>query len=182
MNDWLKEINIGDIASEKMRNIAEVCGISVAISLMTKLPGIEIYVPTTGKKNMNLSYIRDHYKSKKISSISIVLGIARKTVERMIRRGIPKIKDSDIMSNDRIKLVAEICGRDVAIALIKNFAGDRIVIPMDGFSHARRKYIIRNFSGNNGLQLAMRCGLHERSIRKIIQEMYSDSSQTNLFE
>jgi len=180
---WLDIIKIEDIASERIRLIAEVCGLSDAIVLIKKLPGIDIYVPSSGHKKLILKYIKDHYNGKNISMLSVRLGMQRSAIEKLVKDGIERIYTKDILSNNFMMLVADRCGYDVAIRLIQHFPGQRILIPKDIFSAFKRKYIIKNFNGENIIELALFLECSENFVRKTIAEMYtSRHKQLSLFD
>ena len=174
----LSDIVVDDLPSEQMQLIAEHCGVSDALTLMDKLPGLELYIPAAGKKILDHQYIIEHYTGFNSATIAVHLGIERRKVERLAKRTL----DASAFSNDHMRLVAETCGEDVTTRLIQHFSRYRFYIPSDGFSIIRRRYIERTFDGTNTQSLALQCQVSERYVRSVVSDMYAAKSQISFLD
>ncbi|MCL2689041.1 MAG: hypothetical protein FWE57_04240 [Chitinispirillia bacterium] len=177
-NSFLAQIDISDIQSEGMQLIAESCGIPDALTLMEKLPGLDLYVPAAAKKYYDWVCVHKNYTGYNAATLAGHLRLNREDVIRISRQPPPM---SDHAANDCLILVKEKCGEDIAVRLIQNFPGYRFYIPINGLSTAIKKYIEREFKGTNAKELALNCGVSERHVRKIIREMYDNKAQLSLF-
>lgn len=74
------------------------------------------------------------------------------------------------MPNDDLKFIAEVCGIETAIALLKNVPGTNIYIPSSGYSFLMEQKIKNEF--NNGIspnRLAVEYGTSVQKIREILK-------------
>ncbi|HSV43260.1 MAG TPA: hypothetical protein VLJ10_01775 [Candidatus Bathyarchaeia archaeon] len=179
---WIDEITISDIASEKLRDVAESCGLSDAIRLITKMPGIDIYIPTQSKKMLELQYIKETYNGKNISAIAVHLNIDRSEIERKIKNGIPVICKRDVLCTSILQIIAERCGYDLVVSLINNFHGERIQVPKNPFGDYKKRYIEKNFTGSNIVELALYLEMSEIFVRETIAEMYYKKQLISIFD
>lgn len=179
---WLDEITINDIASERLRSFAETYGLSDAILLITKMPGIDIYVPSQSKKMLELQYIKETYNGKNLSAIAVHLNRDRAFIERVIKEGINIIGKKDIICTSILQIISERCGYDLAVKLINMFPGERIQVPKNPFGDFKKKYIEKNFTGSNVVELALYLEMSEVFVRETIAEMYCHSQQLSLFD
>jgi Mor family transcriptional regulator len=178
--DWFQSITIDEIPSIKMRDIAQRNGISDAISLMSHLPGIRIYVPVYGSKKEHFEYVKQHFDGNNLMSVSVHLKVNTTRVKYLHKA---KGYTRDVLSNAYITMVSSQCGFEVAQRLLLNFFGDYIYIPIHGFSVVRRRMIIKDFSGSNSADVALKYGVSERYVNQIISEHYASSQavQCDLF-
>jgi Mor family transcriptional regulator len=88
----------------------------------------------------------------------------------------------DDMPNQDMKLVAELCGIDVAVKLLQELGGVGIMIPKFGFRKVIQKYICDNFDGTNAKRLALELGVSLRFIYTCCDAGRDDSRQTSFLE
>ena len=172
--NWYKDLTIEEITSEKMQSIAYRNGIEDAVALMRGVPGLRLYIPVYGRKKINRDYIKHNFTGKNILSISVHLGIDQKKIKYLSNN--PPGYDKNVFSNNYIQLVVKKCGKDVAERLLKNFGGEYIYVPQDGFSILRRKLIEKRFNGSNSAELALKFNISERQINKIMSEFYASKN------
>jgi Mor family transcriptional regulator len=173
--DWINNITIDDIPSEKMQNIAFKNGIADAVSLMSHLPGIRLYIPAYGKKKADHEYVQTHFNGKNLLSVAIHLKLDTNRIKYLKKAAGCYSKPE--LSNNYIQLVAEKCGHDVASRLICNFFGEYIYIPLQGYSLVMNKSIVKEFTGNNTTELALKYHVTERYINRAMAK-YRSSCQT----
>jgi hypothetical protein len=104
MLDWITDIGIHQIPSEHMQLIADKCGIQDAISLMTHLPGIELYVPAAGKKRLEHQFIKANFTGSNAAALAVKLGVDRDKVIQLTKCDL----NNDILSNYYMRTVADI--------------------------------------------------------------------------
>jgi Mor family transcriptional regulator len=179
METFLAEIDVDDIPSEQMQLIASYCGIDDALALMDKMPGLELYIPASAKKGFDRKYVKKHYAGFNAATVAGRLGLNREDVVRISKQPAPM---NDKTLNSHLRLVSERCGDETAQRLAQNFPGHKFYIPINGLSIVYRKYIERSFNGTNTQELALRCKVSERYVRKVISEMYAVSAQLSLFD
>ncbi|MDR2693330.1 MAG: hypothetical protein LBB74_03840 [Chitinispirillales bacterium] len=179
MKPVLAEISVADISSEHMQMVAEQCGLSDAIALMVKMPGLELYIPASAKKFFDWEYVRGNYDGFNAATIAGRIGLNRMDVVQLSKSPAPM---GGQLANNHLRLVNERCGPEVAQRLAKNFPGYKFYIPINGLSMAYRKYIERSFTGTNIQELALSCHVTERYVRKVISEMYYSTAQLSLFD
>jgi Mor family transcriptional regulator len=179
---WIDEITINDIASERLKAFAETCGLSDAIRLITMMPGIDIYIPTQSKKTLELLYIKETYNGRNLSSIAIHINRDRSFVEQKIKSGIDNIGRNEVLCTSILQIISERCGYDLAMKLINNFPGERIQVPKNPFGDYKKRYIKRNFTGSNVVELALYLEMSEVFVRETIAEMYCQRQQISLFD
>lgn len=179
---WLDEITINDIASERLRSFAETYGLSDAITLITKMPGIDIYIPSQSKKMLELQYIKDSYNGRNLSAIAIHLCKDRSFIERKIKDGIDNIGKKEILCTPILKIISDRCGYSLVVKLINMFPGDHLQIPKNPFVDYKKRYIKKNFTGLNVIELALYLEMSERFVRETVADMYCHSQQLSLFD
>jgi len=175
---FLADINIDDIQSEHMQLIASYCGLSDALALMERMPGLELYIPASAKRWFDWDYIKENYTGFNAATVAGKLGLNREDVIAISKQPAPM---GDGLSNEHIRLVADKCGLDIAKRLARNFPGYKFYIPLNGLSIAVKRYIERSFNGTNTQELALQCGITERYVRKIISEKHNAATQLSLF-
>ncbi len=81
------------------------------------------------------------------------------------------IKQEDLMNLD-MQLVAERCGIDVAISLLKNMQGETIRIPTKSFLNLRNHYIKTCYDGTKSsiYNLVKEFDLSEKYIKHLIKK------------
>jgi Mor family transcriptional regulator len=175
----LTGISVSDIQSEHMQEIALQCGLDDALALMSKMPGLEIYIPASAKKGYDWEYVHEHFDGYNAATIAGCLGMNREDVIRISKQPAPI---SARASNDHLNRITEKCGPETAQRLAETFPGYKFYIPINGLSIAIRKYIERSFNGSNTQELALACGVSERHVRQVIAEKYQSSAQLSLFD
>jgi len=175
----LAEISVDDIQSESMQMVAEQCGLPDALTLMDKMPGLELYIPASAKKVLDWEYVHENYNGYNAATIAGHLGMNREDVIKLSKSPAPM---NDTLSNSHLRLVADKCGAEIAHRLAINFPGYRIYIPFNSLLMARKRYIERTFNGSNTQELALACHVTERFVRKVIAEMYESTAQLSLFD
>lgn len=86
----------------------------------------------------------------------------------------------DIKHQD-LRMVAELCGLDVAIKLYQRMAGITISIPRNALREFQEKYILENRNTVRAKELALMLNLTERTVEQIIMES-RQKAQDTLFE
>lgn len=91
------------------------------------------------------------------------------------------------MPNELFRDIYELSGKDVAISLLRDFSGNRIVVPTNGFNIIEKKIILREYDGSTlSIQrLARNLGKGESSIREILKSykiVPAENGQLGLFK
>jgi Mor family transcriptional regulator len=81
---------------------------------------------------------------------------------------IKKITISEMPNND-MKCVAETCGVDVAVKLLRNLPGALINIPQRAFNKVADKFVISKFDGSNAKKLAQITGYSHNHVYRIVR-------------
>ncbi len=99
-----------------------------------------------------------------------------------------KIEDItvDDMPNELFRDIFQLSGKDVAVALLRDFAGNSIVVPSNGFNIIEKKIILQEYDGSSISikRLARNLGKGESSIREILKSYKitpAENGQLNLF-
>ncbi len=175
---WTEELKLEDLPQGKLYTIAERCGISDAVLLCEKVPGLQIYIPHYGHRKMQRDYVKENFTGKNMLSIAVHLGIDTTKVRYFSRQ--KSGYERAVFSNQYMKIVASKCGKDVAIRLLEQFPGEHIYIPINWFSDIRRRKIETEFNGDNSSKLALKYHVSERYIKKIISDFYHKKSDLQL--
>ena len=82
-----QKITIDDIPEGTMRLVAELCGLSVAVSLMKHLKGITIAVPSNGFNRLEKRIILNEVQGSadKLKKVALNLEINEQTVREILR-------------------------------------------------------------------------------------------------
>jgi Mor family transcriptional regulator len=179
---WMDEITINDIASERLRSFAETYGLSDAILLITRMPGIDIYIPSQSKKMLELQYIKETFNGRNLSAIAVHLNKDRSFVEQRIKTGIDNIGKKEILCTSILQIISDRCGYSLAVKLITMFPGDRLQVPKNPFGDFKKRYIEKNFTGSNIVELALYLEMSEVFVRETVSNMYCRSQQISLFD
>lgn len=98
-------------------------------------------------------------------------------------------KNQEVTINDipeGMKLVADLCGLDVAVLLLQNLKGITISIPSNGFEQIEKKIILQEFDGTTDTlkKLALQLDLNEKTVRGILKKynLETTDGQLNLFK
>jgi Mor family transcriptional regulator len=75
------------------------------------------------------------------------------------------------MPNRDLKIVAELCGTEVATKLLKELGGIQISIPQNGAKRVLQTYILKRYDGTNVKELAIDTGISERHVYRMLSEM-----------
>lgn len=174
------DIDVEDITSEQMQLIADEYdeGIADAVALMTRCPGLELYIPASAKRVFDWEYVDKHYTGYNAATLAGHRGLNREDVIRLSKQSEPS-RDG---LNDHLRLVIERCGMGVARRLARYFPGWKFYIPINGLSMIIKRYIEREFNGTNTQELALKCGVSERHVRQIISDKHQSAIQLSLFD
>ncbi len=84
---------------------------------------------------------------------------------------IKNITEED-MPNEDMKIIAGLCGVDVAMELIDKAPGLLIRIPNNSFKHLKDAYILKNYDGTRGsvLKLAVECEVSDSYIYNTLKK------------
>lgn len=76
------------------------------------------------------------------------------------------------MPNELFEDIADLCGLDVAISLLKNFAGNTITVPTNGFEKIEKKIILTEYDGSaiSIKRLARKLCKQEKTIRNVLSQ------------
>jgi len=85
---------------------------------------------------------------------------------------IDKLTIEDLPNEDMV-FVANACGLEVAIKLLKDLPGLAINIPKTGMRKLVNKYVCENYSGHNAKELALECGLSIRQVYNVLDKKRS---------
>lgn len=84
-----------------------------------------------------------------------------------------------------MKLVAALCGLEVAVLLLQNLKGITISIPSNGFEQIEKKIILQEYDGKTETlkKLALNLDLNEKTVRGILKDYKLEDAdgQLNLF-
>jgi len=175
------DMTIDDIQSEHMQLVAEKCGISDAISLMSHVPGLELYIPLSGRKTIIKRYIKLNYNGSNASSLAVKLGVDQKYVLKIVKK-LDRISiDSNFLQSESMIIVAKECGEQIALRLMQELPMSKLYVPKSGFILSIRKYIERNYNGFNSQTLALKCNVTERFVRKVAYDKDHANAQLSLF-
>lgn len=85
-----------------------------------------------------------------------------------------------------MKLVADLCGLDVAVSLLQNMKGITISVPSNGFEKIEKKIILQEYDGTTITlrKLALNLDLNEKTVRSILNNygLETTNGQLHLFE
>ena len=98
-------------------------------------------------------------------------------------------KNQKVTANDIpdgiMRLVADLCGLDVAVSLMQNMKGITIAVPSNGFEKIEKKIILQEYTGNTAdlKKLALKLDLNEQTLRRILRtyNLSVTDGQLNLF-
>lgn len=81
-----------------------------------------------------------------------------------------------------MKLVADLCGLDVAVLLLQNLKGITISIPSNGFEQIEKKIILQNYDGSTETlkKLALTLDLNEKTVRGILKDYKLETTDGQL--
>ncbi len=103
---WKDDITIDDMPNNDMKMIAEQCGIETAIDLIDKFGGLAFYIPreiSSFRKAM-VRYAKKNFDGRNLRELALELGVAQKTVERMLRQEFEK---GELRDKRQIKILLE---------------------------------------------------------------------------
>ena len=78
---------------------------------------------------------------------------------------------TDDMPSEDFKSIAEFCGLNVAVSLMKNMPGLNIYVPkpQNAFTCVVKRFVIDKFDGSNAKTLAMVCRVSQRHVYSIVE-------------
>lgn len=84
-----------------------------------------------------------------------------------------------------MRLVADLCGLDVAVSLMQNMKGLTISVPSNGFEKIEKKIILDEYDGTTETlkKLALNLDLNEKTVRGILKDyrLETTTGQLSLF-
>lgn len=98
-------------------------------------------------------------------------------------------KNQEVTMNDipeGMKLVADLCGLNIAVLLLQNLKGLTFSVPSNGFEQIEKKIILQEFDGTTATlkKLALQLDLNEKTVRGILKKykLEDTDGQLCLFE
>lgn len=94
---------------------------------------------------------------------------------------------ADDMPTSDLRMIANLCGVEVAVKLVENLAGLPIYIPSSAVKTLQRQYIRKSFDGTSqkAKELALECGVSLAYIYNVVRpgqaEEDESKKQLNLF-
>jgi len=85
MNAILDPLEIEDLPTQTLRDVAGVIGIGLLKELIVKCPGAKIYIPKSVKWVSNLKYVRENFNGGNHKAIAEHLGITPRSVYRLLK-------------------------------------------------------------------------------------------------
>jgi Mor family transcriptional regulator len=163
-----------------MARVAELCGIDDAIALMLRMPGLDIYVPSCGKKAIQIAYVKEHYNGKNSMSIAVHLGMNINDVKRIAAATDSNFTIDNALESVHMRRVVSECGREIAVRLLQHFPNEKVRVPLG--RDINRLYIEKFFDGANTLDIAIMLRVSERYVRLVIADRHNKNcSQQDLF-
>ena len=83
MNAILDKVNVSDLPSAELKEVAQVIGISKLKELIIKCPGMKLYIPKSIKIVSNKRYVDEHFNGGNYKEIAEHLGITVRSVYRL---------------------------------------------------------------------------------------------------
>ena len=85
MNAILDRIEIEDLQSQILKDVAQVIGIDKLKELIVKCPGAKIYIPKSVKIITNRKYANENFNGRNYQEIAEHLGITKRSVYRLLK-------------------------------------------------------------------------------------------------
>lgn len=87
----------------------------------------------------------------------------------------------DDMPTEDTRLIADYLGVEVTLILMNELSGMTLIIPKNGLSKIKNKYICENYDGTkkSRLILGLECKVTEQYIRKLIYREKSKHAENN---
>lgn len=90
------------------------------------------------------------------------------------------------MPNKLFADIAAICGLEVAISILRNFNGNTIIVPTNGFEKIEKKIILNEYDGYTSTiqRLSRNLGIAEKTVRNVLSKykiIPADGEQLGLF-
>lgn len=79
------------------------------------------------------------------------------------------------LTNEDMRLVADLLGLEVAYMLIKELGGIHLNVPKRGLCKLHEKYIQENFNGDNAKQLALKCRVSVSFVYTSLKKMEANN-------
>lgn len=166
-----------------MREVGMACSVIDAVKLMIYCPGVPLFIPMCGLREMRIRHIKEHYTGSNMLSIAVKLRIDTTEVIRLskIAKRITLPNELE-MPNEYMRQVAELCGQDLSIRLMHEFPNKRVYVPTGGLFQLKKRYIEANFNGQNVVDLALKLQTSEYFVRKTISDLHAARTpQLSLF-
>lgn len=90
------------------------------------------------------------------------------------------------MPNQTFVDIAAICGLEVAVSILKNFNGNTIIVPTNGFEKIEKKIILNEYDGYTSTiqRLSRNLGIAEKTVRNVLSKykiIPAEGGQLGLF-
>lgn len=90
------------------------------------------------------------------------------------------------MPNQLFEDIAAICGLDVAVSILKNFNGNTIIVPTNGFEKIEKKIILDEYDGHTSTiqRLSRNLDITEKTVRNVLAKykiVVPEGNQLSLF-
>lgn len=90
------------------------------------------------------------------------------------------------MPNQLFSDIAAICGLEVAVSILKNFNGNTIIVPTNGFEKIEKKIILNEYDGYTSTiqRLSRNLGIAEKTVRNVLAKykiIPAEGGQLGLF-
>ncbi len=85
MNAILDRIEVKDLPSQALKDVAEVIGISKLKELIVRCPGAKIYIPKSIRTISNKKYAYENFNGENYQEIAVHLGITKRSVYRILK-------------------------------------------------------------------------------------------------
>lgn len=168
INEMLPHLKVEDFPG-KYGIVAERIGIPGALTLIEKVPGIEISIPIRARTYFIRNQILEKYDGSNALSLAVKFGFDGAEVRKIIKT---HKSFHEPFSAQILQLIKSECGEDIVQKLVCEFPGERIFVPSD-FYFIKKIYIERNFTGNNCFELSVLLGCSDRYVRNVISELYA---------
>jgi Mor family transcriptional regulator len=84
--DAVKEMSCDDLPNEDLKDLANVCGIDMAIKLLQGLNGIHIYIPKDGFRKVVERFVIQNFDGTNAKKIALACDISEVHVYEIVRK------------------------------------------------------------------------------------------------
>jgi Mor family transcriptional regulator len=82
----MKDITIEDMPTPDMETVAKVCGVEMAVLLMSRFSGAQFYIPRFWYRNLVERKIIAEYDGRNANLLARKFGVSRQHVYRVLQR------------------------------------------------------------------------------------------------